>query len=264
MTSFLRPRTKCGFVIATAMIGFVALPVIAWASPTPLTAGNATLQFSATGLPSPGGAVDVISLPTSDLGSTSVTINPGANQVSVSMANGGQIVEGSANNLYAAPVTGGTAADPILLTTPYFSTEKGQIFLGFSQQQSYLGLLWGSVGAGDEIAFYNTVISSVTPVTTLTGSELIADAGVNTADGSQGFNGSQYVLINLTGGLTFNDVALTQNVANSFESGNFEYSSQTQVAPVPEPPALPILAAGLFGIGLIVGRVRKGNPLQSR
>jgi hypothetical protein len=77
-------------------------------------------------------------------------------------------------------------------------------------------------------------------------------------------DGSQYVLIDLTAGLTFNEVALSQNVANSLESANFEYSSQTQVAPVPEPATLTLFAAGLVGICLIRRRKREGVLLQSR
>ncbi len=62
----------------------------------------------------------------------------------------------------------------------------------FSTQQQYFGLLWGSVGAGDMLNFYN----NGTLVESLTDNEVIAAASVNTANGSQGFDGSRYTMIN--------------------------------------------------------------------
>lgn len=239
---------RFGLGVAMIMAGLAALP--ASATPIIIDANGDSLQYSFTGLPTVSGATDQIALTSSNLGSGSATFNAGADQVTVSMSGyDAQIVQGTLPNYYQAPVTGGTQANPTYLTTPYFSTGWGNVLLNFSQQQSYLEFLWGAVGVGDTIEFFNTATNGNKPIASLTGNQLISDVGVNTMNGSQGLGGSAYVLFNFAAGLTFNQVELLQTYAPSFEAGDFVYAAQK--VSVPEPSTLAILGFAVLAIAFL-------------
>ena len=205
---------------------------------------GATVTFSSAIL-SLNGPVNELELD-GEVGRTPSMIGIGPDAVGITMASGAAIVQGSVLNQYAAPVTGGTAEDPSFWTGSYLSTGTGSIALSFDQPQAALDLLWGSVDPGNEL----DLLSKGRQVASITGGQVIAAANVNLSDGGRGFGGSEYALVNLDGGATFDTVVLKETDSSpSFEVADLGYASHT--LSVPEPASAALLAVGLFGVGMI-------------
>jgi hypothetical protein len=261
MISNLNLTGKRRAIVAAALAMAAFAPGAAQATVT------TTITYSINGLPTPSGVtVNSLTLPTADIGTFGTNTTAGSsytiggvtvsgNNMSGTGVNGttkysgdgtyrySGIVQGTTPNYNAAPVTD-DAGDTY--TAPYFSTGLGSITLTFATAQSYLGFLWGSIGSGDQLQFYN----GSTLVSTVTGTMAQAAApGYNGMGGAQGVGGSQYTLIDLTGG-TFTSVVLTeQGGTPSFEAAGFQYAASNVY--VPEPASIGVFGAGLLGLALM-------------
>jgi hypothetical protein len=170
--------------------------------------------------------------------------------VTVTLSGNASYVTGSVTNAYAAPYlsggngTGFGSPDQAngVDTTQYLQTGSGtttasnSVTIAFTSLQTYLGLLWGSVDAGNTIYLYN----GTTLVGTITGSDVTASA-----NGDQGANGTYYVTITST--LAFDSIVLT-STNTTFEFDNLAWGTATTV---PEPMTIAIFGAGLLGLGMV-------------
>jgi hypothetical protein len=163
----------------------------------------------------------------------------------VSFTGTGQVVQGAAGGLYAAPFVSGSngvgfgspdqpnGADG----TTYLSTGIGSVILDFSSQQTYFGLLWGSVDNYNTLSFYN----GATLVGSFTGLQIWASA-----NGNQGQQGTFYVNFNDTTG-SFNRV-VASSTQYAFELDNIAYNGNG----VPDGGAtLALLGLAFAGLALI-------------
>jgi len=214
---------------------------------TTYSAGSVTIAGSAV---QPGTIVgnSSITLTNSQVSSQGQSNVPLGTGVTGTFTGTATVANTSVPNVTAAPVTdlaGNTA--PVYLTTnsgtsTASSPSANSYTLKFATAESYLGLLWGSIGIGDLLTFYNTGGSVVAQIT---GQDAInAATGYNGAMGARGFGGSQYTLINFLNGATFQSVTFSQTIAAAFETANIQYGT-TNVSPIPEPGSI-----ALFGIGM--------------
>ncbi|HEV3200908.1 MAG TPA: hypothetical protein VGZ73_23555, partial [Bryobacteraceae bacterium] len=110
----------------------------------------------------------------------------------------------------ATPVTG---PGPTFFSGNYLSTGFGNIVITFATPKSALALLWGSVDSTNELDLLSGGSysgSSVTLGSVVSGGSILGSSVTSTADGSQGFGGSYYVLLTSTD--TFNQIYLTSNL----------------------------------------------------
>ena len=140
--------------------------------------------------------------------------------VNVSFTGTGEVVQGALKNRYAEPFVSGSngtgfgsqgvGAD----TTHYLTTGIGSVVLDFASNQTYLGLLWGSVDNYNTLAFYN----GASLVGSFSGTDIWANA-----NGDQGQQGTFYVNFNNTSG-SFNRV-VASSTSYGFEFDNVAYNS---------------------------------------
>jgi hypothetical protein len=227
-----RFQTPGPAILAAAIFCLAFLPQAARASITL----NATVGGSPTG----GNYTNFDNLVLGNAGGTSSGIG-------VSFSGDGQVVQGAASGIYAAPylsnsngILFGDATVSGVDSTHYLSSGVGAVTLTLPSPQTYLGLLWGSVDLYNTLSFY----SGATLVGQITG------ANVNAlANGDQGINGTYYV--NITSDTSFDRV-----VASSSQYA-FEFDNVAlQAVHMPEPASLTLFAiAGLAG--LVSARRRK-------
>jgi hypothetical protein len=159
-----------------------------------------------------------------------------SNGIGVSFTGSGQAVQGSASGLYAAPFlsssNGTLFGDPTNGpdATTYLTTGIGTVTLTMPGQETYLGLLWGSVDSYNTLTFYEG--SNV--IGTVTGSQVMSNP-----DGDQGVNGTYYV--NITSTQSFDSV-VASSTQYAFEFDNVAYNA------VPEPSSFVLGLAGMAGV----------------
>ena len=194
-------------------------------------AGGLTVTASVGGAPTGVSYSNFDNLPLGNTGGTS-------NGIGVSFTGDGQAVQGSQTDVYAAPYlsnnNGSLFGDPNNGpdTTTYLTTGIGSVILAMPGQETYLGLLWGSVDSYNTLSFYegSTLIGSVT------GTQVTSNA-----DGDQGVNGTYYV--NITSTETFDKVVATSS-QYAFEFDNVAYN----VSSVPEPSSFILAIVGVVGL----------------
>ena len=158
--------------------------------------------------------------------------------VKISFTGTGQVVQGASSGYYAAPFISGSngagfggqsaGAD----TTRYLSSGIGSVVFDFTSNQTYFGLLWGSVDDYNSLSFYKGGLL----VGSYTGSQIWA-----AANGDQGTQGTFYVNFDDMSG-SFNKV-VASSTQYAFEIDNIAYNSRS----VPDAGS----SAALVGLGLV-------------
>jgi hypothetical protein len=170
--------------------------------------------------------------------------------ITVSFTGDAQTTTGFASGLYAAPYVDGNAglfgdAEMGSDTTKYLSTGIGSVTLAFAADQTYLGLLWGSVDNYNSLTLYNSLNQIVA---SFTGNDV-----TGSPTGDQGVNGSYYV--NISNLDPFNRAVFSSS-QYAFEFDNVAYNVDPP-GDVPEPLTLSLFAAGLGGLVMARGRSKK-------
>lgn len=181
-----------------------------------------------------------------------------ATGVTVNFSGSAGAVQGSVAGVYKAPFlsgnngngfgVGGTNQALGVNASTFLSTTTllggfGSIDLLLPVASTYLGLLWGSIGADDTLELFD----GATLVGSLTGSDVTAFPN-DAADAS----GTRYV--NITSTLSFN------RVVASNRTGGFEFDNLALNAP-PNVVALPatgwLVGLGLLGLSVVAARSRR-------
>lgn len=180
------------------------------------------------------GALTVLFNPNAqtEFGSGVTSVNNGAAQ---------PILSGNNNVNFGSAYTG---SDNTTYLAAGNNVNNGSLTFNFTTAQNYLGLLWGSVDAGNLLTFYSGANGSGSVVATVTGANLNT---INPVVAQTGFGdtfdawGTAYVNINTTSG--FQSVVATTTTF-TFEVDNVAYGN---VAGVPDVTSSFILL--LVGLG---------------
>jgi hypothetical protein len=113
--------------------------------------------------------------------------------------------------------------------------DGGSATLHFATPQNYLGLLWGTVGTGDRLTFYD---SANNLIGTILGGNLPFSPS-----GDWGPNSTAYV--NIISTTPFSRVVATQTATPAFEFDDVAYGV------VPEPASCVFFGTGLFILGFV-------------
>jgi len=188
---------------------------------------NGTFTSVVGGAPTEGGRINF-----DDLTGPGLATGPNGS-VNVSFITDGQVVTSGSPNTsrYAAPWLSGANGTgfgntvPGVDTTTYLTsgTGLGRAILTFGSDQTYLGLLWGSIDTYNTLEFYN----NGQMVDSLTGTQVISKTTypVPFPAGNQQINGTAYV--NIYTGFAFDEVRAASTSSYAFEFDN--------IAVVPEP-----------------------------
>jgi hypothetical protein len=222
---------------------FLSLPVLALAAMAAPASATPTLSASNAGAPT---GLFYANFDNLALGNAGGAANA---DITVSFTGDAQTTTGFVSNIYAAPYVDGNGAlfgdlETGSDTTKYLSTGIGSVTLAFAADQTYLGLLWGSVDNYNTLSLYN----GAALVASYTGSDV-----TGSPTGDQGVNGSYYV--NISGLDPFNRVVFTSS-NYAFEFDNVAYNVDPP-GNVPEPLTLSLFAAGLGGLMVVRGRSKK-------
>lgn len=187
----------------------------------------------------PTGADHYESFDSLPLGSAGGTTSSG---LVVSFQPDGSAVTGAVSGRYAAPYlsnsNGALFGDPTTSgadATTYLTSGLGKVILNFGGSEQYLGLLWGSVDAGNMLTFYSGGVEQGF----ITGLDVTA-----LANGDQGASGTFYVNINTS--FLFDQVVATSS-AYAFEFDNVAFAANP--LGVPEPGEIGLFLLGLLLIG---------------
>lgn len=240
-------------------LSLIALAIGAILVPVNTKAGIVVTDAGVGGAATGSQHVNFDDLPLGSVGGAAFSQDNPLSGILVSFTPAAQAVTGSSSGLYAPPYASDQNADGFNSPTVpgaddsiYLTTggEAGHtVTLQFFSQQSYLGMLWGSVDNYNRLEFYD----GATLIGTIFGTDVWASA-----NGDQGENGTFYVNMNTTEGSTFNRVvAVSTNFAFEFDNVAYNNASGGPLAPVPEPATMAIWGLGLGIAGLVRLRRKK-------
>jgi hypothetical protein len=212
-------------------------------------AGTANATATILGSSQVGGAPGGATLDNLDWLSTGTA--GGTNGVmSVSFQPDGQAVQGASSGLYAPPFLSGNngdgfgspnqalGADATIYVTAGGQTNSNVTFT-FSTDESFFGLLWGSIDDYNVLTFYDENDNVIGVI-----DGLDVDAAAN---GNQSQPGTYYV--NILTDTPYRKVVATSS-QHAFEIDNISYNPTNPNIPTPEPITLSLFGAGLAGLGL--------------
>ena len=170
--------------------------------------------------------------------------------MSVSFQPDGQAVQGASSGVYAPPFLSGNNGDgfgspdqDLGADATTYVTAGGQansnVTFTFSTDESFFGLLWGSIDNYNVLTFYDENDNVIGVI-----NGLDVDAAAN---GNQSQPGTYYV--NILTDTPYRKVVATSS-SHAFEIDNISYNPTNPTIPSPEPITLSLFGAGLAGLGM--------------